>query len=330
MADKTGIEWTDATWTVVQGCDYESPGCKHCYVPAVLWRLMHNPNPEIAGPLAGLIEKRGDTLVFTGKVAMREDRLNWPLYWSKPRRIFVPSHGDIFHPAVTDHFLDKIFAVMALCPQHTFQVLTKRAGRMRAYLAAAGRFEAIQAAIERLRLGEWGEGDTEDASDAWPLPNVWLGTSVEDQSRADERIPLLLDTPAAKRFLSCEPMLGPVDLTKLHPGGAQTLDALAGVSVDPPYFDWPGIDWVIVGGESGKDARPMHPDWARSLRDQCKAASVPFFFKQWGEWGFDPRTISAKGRSFHHFEDGTIVQNYGKKAAGRLLDGREHNDIPTP
>lgn len=340
MADKTGIEWTDATWTIVQGCDYESPGCKHCYVPPMLWRLMHNPNPKISAPLQGLVEIRSDRPVFTGKVAMREDRLNWPLTWKSPRRIFVPSHGDIFHEAVTDAFLDQIFAVMALCPQHTFQVLTKRAGRMREYLEAAiGR---IADAIQPLRTDKEAVGPVPHLMGGdtwWPLPNVWLGVSVEDQVRAEERIPMLLETPAAKRFLSGEPLLEQLDLARwLELGGVNTDRGLSN----------PGIDWVIAGGESGEDARPMHPDWARSLRDQCQAADVPFFFKQWGSClpgnmdGEDERGRAAyeideehssidyddlgKGREI--FEHGTSFIRFPHKNTGRRLDGREWSEFP--
>jgi protein gp37 len=185
----------------------------------------------------------------------------------------------------------------------------------------------------------------------WPLPNVWLGVSCEDQERADERIPDLLATPAAVRFVSAEPLLGPIDFTDIANDGDTYLDALRGHSAeecaDPITDDcWragiPKLDWIIVGGESGTKARPMHPDWARSIRDQCEGAGVPFFFKQHGQWvplhayqgGEGPRmVIDASGRNVTGTiaaQDHTCAMVYrvGKKRAGRLLDGREHNDMP--
>jgi len=393
MSEHSAIEWTDATWPIVQGCDYESPGCTHCYAVSVVHRLAHNPNPKISAPLAGLIEKRKGKLFWTGKVALREDRLDWPLTWREPKMIFVPSHGDIFHPDVPDAFLDRIFAVMALAPQHTFQVLTKRPERMRDYLNTPHRHDKIAAAWN------WSHHDKRGADNRnaglWPFPNIWLGVSVEDQARADERIPLLLDTPAAVRFLSCEPLLGPVDLTRwlpdCHECGAScgwrsgALDYPAqekcnhcgettksadidefcpkcghqdfsgvcpqcGGDVVQSHPDTPCLDWVIVGGESGDRARPMHPYWARSLRDQCAAAGVPFFFKQWGAWTAvydrdrddpdwrrcdtvacrtpDGRWLNLDGGHGFHGERVVRVYRVGKKAAGRLLDGRTWDQFP--
>ena len=193
--------------------------------------------------------------------------------------------------------------------------------------------------------------DTGDASvSEWlaahlPLPNVWLGVSVEDQAAADERIPLLLETPAAKRFLSCEPLLGGVDLTSVHFGDRFYANTLISNSSPPEDLvpNWPAIDWVIVGGESGPGARPMHPDWARSLRDQCKAAGVPFFFKQWGEWApSGAGTDHKRGRMIGMFPDGelfdriamrtdgalaTPMRRFGKKESGAVLDGRQHREF---
>jgi protein gp37 len=284
--------------------------------------------------LAGRLEAMGSPIykghtvktkvgfVWNGKVS----ESNWgqmvkPLSWKKPRRIFVNSMSDLFHDGIPDETIDRVFAVMALCPQHTFQVLTKRPARMRYYLGkrnGMGNSEicrAINAIPAQL-------GNRHGALEM-PLPNVWLGVSVEDQARADERIPLLLDTPAAKRFLSCEPLLGPVDLTRLNPGGIQALNALHGASVDPGYSEWCAIDWVIVGGESGKDARPMHPDWVRSLRDQCKTAGVSYFFKQWGAWHSDALLFTdMQGQC------PPANMKVGKKASGRILDGMEHNGFP--
>jgi len=206
---------------------------------------------------------------WTGKVALIESALYHPLRWRKPRRIFVNSMSDLFHQDVPDEWIDRVFAVMALAPQHTFQVLTKRPERMRAYMTTRQRDTVYP---DRAVLAYLPAPDPLSLrTPSWPLPNVWLGKSVEDQPTADARIPHLLATPAAVRFVSAEPLLGPVDLTAYMFGAHQTEET-----------DWCArrLNWLIVGGESGPGARPMHPDWARSLRDQCAAASVPFFMKQ--------------------------------------------------
>jgi len=296
MSDQSPIEWTEATWNPIAGCSLVSPGCTNCYaMRRVAPRLAMNPaTPHYAGTVQGW--KAGP--VWTGKIGVASDAvLLKPLHWKRPRMIFVNSTSDLFHPGVPDAVIDRIFAVMALCPQHTFQVLTKRPERMRDYIGELrdGRrvyelacdmvvwhginviliphpmFEQVAPPGLRVRLG------------VWPLPNVWLGTSVEDQQRADERIPHLLATPAAVRFISAEPLLGPIDIGRyLHDSDCAgwVADGLC-VCSEPRKVC---LNWVIVGGESGTGARPMHPDWARSLRDQCAAAGVPFFFKQWGEW----------------------------------------------
>lgn len=226
-----------------------------------------------------------------------EATLDQPLRWKRPKRIFVCAHGDLFHEAVPDAWIDRVFAVMALCPQHTFQVLTKRPERMRAYLTAIANDpdRETQAALAVADLGR-PLPETLAAAERignGPLPNVWLGVSVEDHAAAAVRVPILLNTPATKRFVSAEPLRGPVDLTRMSrqisEGEHETRNALSGhwQVADGDHFRCgtsSKLDWVIVGGESGKGARPVHPDWARSLRDQCAAAGVPFFFKQWGEW----------------------------------------------
>lgn len=377
MSDKSNIEWTDATWTIVQGCDPVSQGCVGCYVVPLLWRLMHNPNPKISGPLQGLIEKHvnlagEEILRFTGKVALREDRLTWPLQWREPRTIFVPSHGDLFHKDVPDWFIDKVFAVMALCPQHMFQVLTKRAARVRDYLTRVratmggtplGAYELIYNAMGR--LGEEGLIERHPYRKilpngmSWPLRNVWLGVSCERQEEADERIPLLLQTPAAIRFISAEPLLGPLDIRRYLRAREDAMAAADAAGA----MDWPGcgqamaasqagLHWVIVGGESGQNARPMSIQWAREIRDQCVTANVSFFFKQWGEWApaglipsetpgrfafgdyEDDRSrmmeVARYPRQFTKFGARSVVKRVGKKAAGRLLDGREWNEMPRP
>ena len=271
MADGTKIEWTDATWNIITGCSVVSPGCTNCYAMHLAGtRLQHHPSR------AGLTREGKGGPVWTGETRFNEDWLTVPLKWTRPRRVFVCAHGDLFHRSVSDADLDRVFAVMAACQRHTFQVLTKRPERARKYLSGLAReHNRLEESLRRLfpliadrvlRLGP-----------PWPLPNVWLGVSVEDQTRADERIPHLLAAPAAVRFLSCEPLLGAVDATAIRrTQGAGFMRPLDG------RFN--RIDWVICGGESGPNARPMDPAWARSLRDQCVAARVPFFFKQWGGW----------------------------------------------
>ena len=290
MSDKTGISWTDATWNPVVGCTKVSAGCDHCYAIRTAHRMAANPNPLVSQAYAGT-EAGGE---WTGKVNLLTDRLDQPLRWRKPRRIFVNAQSDLFHKDVPDDFIARVFAVMALAPRHTFQVLTKRHGRMRSLLRSSDFRSAVEDAIKGMVSAHqpkhvWYA--------AWPLPNVWLGVSVEDQATADLRIPALLDTPAAVRFLSCEPLLGPMDLQMAVPrpctcGLGQTflIGETRAHKTGCPALRWPFPDWVIVGGESGPGARPMHPEWARTLRDQCASTGVAFFFKQAGsvlarEWG---------------------------------------------
>ena len=263
----TKIEWTDETWNPVVGCSVVSPGCTNCYAMRQGPRLAANPKTP---QYQGLTEPSKAGPVWNGKVAFAEHLLDKPLRWRRPRRVFVNSMGDLFHEAVPDEWIDKVFAVMALSPQHTFQVLTKRAERMRDYVTEVpDREDGIwPAAVEMAGLER-----ARTMPDQWPLPNVWLGVSAEDQTRADERILVLLGTPAASRFVSYEPALGPVDLER---GGFSLLRKVTSSTGKR----WPGLDWIIAGGESGPRARPAHPDWFRALRDQCAAAGMPFFMKQ--------------------------------------------------
>lgn len=352
MADSTAIEWTDATWNPIAGCSLVSPGCTNCYAMKMAARI------ERMGGVphyAGLTQPSKAGPVWTGKVARAPDHiLTQPLRWKKPRRIFVNSMADLFHDDVPDAWIDQVFAVMALAPRHTFQVLTKRAKRMRAYFEARRSgdpwAEAADAVADMIGLED--HPIVLEPRDI-PLPHVWIGVSVEDQARADERIPDLLSTPAAKRFVSAEPLLGPLDLRRIK--------LKDGTDIKPPVtidaaLGWFGgadsdrskLDWVIAGGESGPGARPAHPDWFRSLRDQCAAADVPFYFKQWGEWLPD-NFLERLGRGTMMKPDGTkptdadmpsIIDGtfdfsgwqhlsaVGKKAAGALLDGREHREFP--
>ena len=288
----TKIEWVKnadgsqgKTWNPIVGCSIVSPGCTNCYAMDIAAKRLDPRVPHYAGTT----KRVNGHAVWTGKVALAPDRiLTEPLRRRKPTTYFVNSMGDLFHESVPDEWIDKVFAVMALAPQHTFMVLTKRSARMHAYMTkntqagwmtghACGR---IGDAIERMRVDNRPVGPTphgEPGSRWWPLPNVMLGVTAEDQQRADERIPDLLATPAAKRFVSVEPMLGQVDLASIKNEWSALDDGC-----DDGVRAQPTLDWVICGGESGHDARPMNPDWARLLRDQCGAGGVPFFMKQMG------------------------------------------------
>lgn len=267
MGNKTKIEWSDATWNPTTGCDRISPGCDHCYALTMAARLkrmgaakyQNDGHPRTSGPGFALTE--------------HPDALDQPFRWRKPRRIFVNSMSDLFHKDVSNEFIVKVFDVMANNHRHTFQVLTKRPQRMAAFTTAyySGAF-----------IRDWDAGPLVDG----PERNVWLGTSIENDNYSFRANHLRL-IPAAVRFLSLEPLLGPL-----------------------PSLDLTGIDWVIVGGESGPGARPMNPAWVRDLRDRAVAAGVAFHFKQWGS----------------HDSDGTRTS---KHAAGRELDGRTWDEWPT-
>lgn len=263
MSDGTGIAWTDATWNPVTGCSKVSPGCQHCYA-ARDWnrhygRQMVPRGVNLAADLRHSMENGGEPFderprVF-GDVMCHGDRLDQPLRWRKPRRIFVNSMSDLFHDDVPDDFIEEVFRVMYMAQQHQFQVLTKRPERMRDFMHAflSRRDEAEAAGYYGTHVRSWP-----------PPPNVWLGVSIENQGYAHERVPVLMRTPAAVRFLSVEPLLGPINF-----------------SFHMPEWD-PLPDWVIVGGESGPKARPMALSWARSIVRQCRGAEIPVFVKQLG------------------------------------------------
>lgn len=258
MADRTGISWTDSTWNIVTGCTEVSPGCDHCYAKTFSERWRGTPGHHFENGF---------------DLTLRPERLGQPLQWKRPRRIFVNSMSDLFHDDVPAAFIAGVFAVMERASQHTFQILTKRHGRMRSLLSS---YE-FRADVDTHRQAiQPGCGDF-----VWPLPNVWLGVSVEDQRWADIRIPALLGTPAAVRFLSCEPMLGPIDLSQFL--------RFHGISGGL------GLGWVIAGGESGNGARPMELDWAQNIASQCDDASVPFFMKQLGTVLARQHGIAGKG-----------------------------------
>ena len=317
MGDKSGIQWTDATWNPTTGCDRVSPGCANCYALTQARRnqamakargvtnpaapYMRDGDPKTSGPGFGLM--------------VHEDRLTVPLGWKRPRRIFVDSMSDLFHPEVPDAFIDRAFAVMGIASRHTFQVLTKRPERMRAYAAdpetptrigeatrefarpgygPEGSFAA--SLFERSHMDAWEARLRADGVSrlpwthpefrwqvAWPLPNVWLGASIEN-ARWRTRIDELRHTPAAVRFLSCEPLLGPLV------GWRNDADMVGDPGADPhvanwhpvPPLDLTGIDWVIIGGESGSRARPMDLDWVRDIIAACRAQGAAPYVKQLG------------------------------------------------
>lgn len=309
MGDDSGIEWTDATWNPLTGCTKVSEGCRNCYAIRMA-RRMDGQGVGYDGTTTG-----GPN--WSGQINLLHERLDQPLRWTKPRRVFVNSMSDLFHPDVPTSFIDKVWGVMAASPEHIFQVLTKRPDRMRDYVQDLYR--------ETGRLNSWlydGSGTfklrglpydaQERAAKVFreePYPeNIWLGTSVEHQDAANERIPALLDCWASVRFLSCEPLLGEVNIYEAgHPHGVGA-----------------GLEWVIVGGESGPGARPMHPDWVRSLLTQCRNAGTDFFFKQWGAWAPN----GTRAADTHVFEGGPMMHRVGKKAAGRSLYGKEYNEMP--
>lgn len=359
MSSASKIEWTDATWQPITGCTILSPGCTNCYAMKLAGGRLRNLKSR-----KGLTTASKSGPVWNGQVRFNEEWLTQPLTWRKPKMIFVCAHGDLFHESVPDEWIDKVFAVMALTPQHTYQVLTKRAERMRAYVTDRLQkgwpiTDAIYdvTGIPRHRgwnPPEWASNCIQSSTPKPlpPLPNVWLGVSTERQKEADERIPHLLQTPAAVRFISAEPLLGPIDLRQYldgHEDNGVDMSAPVGSRVGACIGYTPPLDWVICGGESGPGARPMHPQWARDLRDQCKAAGVPFFFKQWGAFkegsDFQPGAIVVMndGRTCEFGSaalvdmdrekpvpptDPTLMRNVGKKAASRSLDNRTHDDMP--
>ncbi|MFC7794579.1 DUF5131 family protein [Streptomyces cinereoruber] len=329
MGDTTTIEWTDRTWNPISGCTQISAGCDNCYAKTIAERF-----------------RGGAAFPHGFDIQIRPDKVNAPLTWRKPAKVFVNSMSDLFHADIDRTWIADIFAVMAAVPRHTFQVLTKRHARMRSLLTDP-------TFVDQVRSRAIGKGLTPDAW-AWPLPNVWLGVSVEDQKWADIRIPALLDTPAAIRWISAEPLLGPIDLTNVG-----TLNVLRGDSTGHEnglhWVDGPTINWVVAGGESGHGARPAHPDWFRTLRNQCAQEHIPFLFKQHGAWAdrttltgdqraaasiWDDKRVTyvhpVDGRTQSHGDWGSndhtqgwaAMQNVGKKAAGRELDGRIHDDYP--
>lgn len=312
MKKKSSILWTDATWSPVTGCTPKSAGCKNCYAKReVESRWSKNPKSVFFGR------------PFTD-VQVHENQLMAPMKWKEPHRIFVCPRSDLFHESVSFEFIDWVFAVMALCPHHTFQVLTKRPERLLEYATQHTRHGfMVQAARDLLStnipMPKWNQIQPFQ----WPLKNIWLGVTAENQATANERIPLLIQTPAAVRWISAEPLIEAVDLR-----------LWLGIDRRSPSSDWErggvnqGIDWVVVGGESGRHARPMQPDWARTLRDQCAAAGVPYLFKQWGKHVAleeDAQTGRAFGAAL---SEDRIPRENQSTGSQRLLDNVMHDSYP--
>ena len=351
-----GLYWDEA-WSLVSGCTHVSPGCDHCWSATETHMRANNPNEKVKARNEGLTEQGS----FNGQVRLNYDFLDKPLRKRKPTVYAV--WNDLFHEDVPDEFRDQAFAVILAChiwnnvPEHKFLILTKRAGSMAEYFSAGA--EALlkrwakagdgwlicddpdiyfSELIESAVCHDWDKAGTNSSGSPykpwgylhqlWPLPNVWLGVTAENQEQADKRIPILLQIPAAVRWVSVEPMLGPINLS--HLDHAWQTNALTGKQSDMgrPYYDTGKLDWVACGGESGHGARPLHPDMAWGLMDQCVSVGIPFFFKQWGEWINDyPNHLESKcwKQTYQH---GTTFYRVGKKNAGRLLDGRTWDDMP--
>lgn len=327
MPDCTKIEWCDTTWNPIAGCRHVSEGCRNCYAEAIAARF--STDQAFAGTAAFVDTAEGRRARWTGRVVVRDHLMTAPLHWRKPRRIFVNSVSDLFHDEVPDSVIDRIFAVMALAPQHTFMVLTKRPERMRRYLIAPLLPDRLQDAALTLdhELGACWCADIQVAGDAClPLPNLQLGVSVEDQVTADIRRGYLKTVADGgwNTFVSYEPALGLVN-----------------------WSGWGFVKWLISGGESGPHARPSHPDWHRAARDFCAAHGIAYLFKQWGEWmpslkGSVISYANGSGSPDIAWPDGSIswgdkedhggygqpLIRVGKRAAGRLLDGVEYNALP--
>lgn len=317
---ETKIEWTDVTWNPTRGCSLASPGCAGCYAMAFAHRF-HGPGQ----PYEGLTRLRtnGKGPVWTGEVRLIEDAILEPLHWKKPRRIFVNSMSDLFHESLADADIDRVFAVMAATPRHTFQVLTKRADEMLSW--SKGAEKRVRLACEK--LADAMHCRTDGFTLTWPLPNVWLGVSVEDQEHAQRRIPDLLATPAAVRFVSAEPLLESLDLRPwLGPDRCQECNGMGENAANgccpacegTGNYQGPGasrgIDWLIVGGESGRKARPFEIGWALSLRAQSRASSTAFFMKQLGDKptrdGQPQPITSPKGGNFLEMPEALRVREF--------------------
>ena len=376
------IEWCEESWNPVIGCSKCSLGCTHCYAERMAHRLKGicvatatNPYCLLTGRNHQYLGKTDDNGNWTGNIQYCDWLLDIPLHWNKPRRIFVCSMSDLFHPKVPFEFILKMIGITIATPWHTYLILTKRPKRMYDFFACypdgwfiregmkhstfSNEFFAIDSIKEILpdlsKANEYWKSNYDqskrgklDGPVPFPQPNVHLGVSISNQAEADEKIPILLQIPAAVRWLSIEPMLEGIDLTRI--GGDKfgwgRIDILNGLrymraNALEEGSEWETepcekINWVVVGGESGPGARPMHPDWARSIRDQCVAAGVPFYFKQWGEYLHESQGVNVDGpinaggnsKKGYLWPDGTWSIRVGKKKAGCILDGKEWKQYP--
>ena len=353
MAEHSHIEWTDATWNPITGCSLASPGCTNCYAMKLAGGRLRNHVSR-----AGLTQESKAGPIWTGEVRFNEAWLAQPARWGRARLIFVCAHGDLFHESVPDEWIDRVWATMAVNTRHTFQVLTKRAARMRSYVVGLqARLGGFMSTVAEHPTGARPLWDLIDfAHFARPLPNVWLGASVEDQTRAEERLTDLARTPAAVRYVSYEPALGAVDFrpwlwTSNSLNTPTEYPMVHGPRFGEAIVPAERIHQIIVGGESGPRARPMHPEWARKVRDDCTATDTAFLFKQWGSWApteqfdCDPSAHKAyagelltmtgneSGPAVFAFPTTFVarpelLRPIGKKAAGRILDGRTHDGTP--
>lgn len=332
--------YTPETWNPIIGCSKVSEGCQNCYALSMAKRLagMERAKGTADYRLTLMPDKDNKQAEWNGHTILRMDQLSKPAQWAKPRAIFVCSMGDLFHEHADFEKIDAVFSVMSDYDQHIYILLTKRP-------QVAKRFFQWKSTQHNI---------------AWePKPNIWLGVTAENQEQANKRIPVLLEIPAAKRFVSIEPMLGAIDLRKYYFQGKNGSYLFKGVAPEfrTRWIDL--LDWVIVGGETGHKARPMHPDWVRNIRNQCHKANTPFFFKQWGEWqrGSVVNNIELKTEHAYVISDGqlfkidfksstvqvpvkTVSSSYynahapclmskvGRKSAGDLLDGKQHHNWP--
>ncbi|HAN19652.1 MAG: hypothetical protein A2X13_14570 [Bacteroidetes bacterium GWC2_33_15] len=309
----TKIEWTNETWNPIIGCSKISEGCKNCYAEKMANRLAYMAIKQSNSDFLNINGIGAYTLVtldgkWNGKTKLVPSAFKKPLEWKKPRMIFICSMGDLFHEYVPFEWIDAVFAITQKCMHHTFQVLTKRPERMLEYFKSRGITN--------------------------PYLNVWLGVTTENKEEANKRIPVLLNIPAAIRFVSVEPMLSNIQLSGYTDEGYENLltgDVFCEGMNEPTKRN--KIDWVICGGESGTNARPMHPDWVESLQNQCKETNTPFFFKSWGEWAHIHVLLcnakGIKGKKWYNIDPETALCKIGKSKTGNLIDGKEYKQFPT-
>ena len=331
MSENSKIEWTDHTFNPWEGCQKVGPGCDHCYA--------ETRNARFAGGAAinwgpGAPRRRTSASNWEMPKRWNSQSAAFLAQYGRRQRVFCASLADWLDNQVDTEWLVDLLEVVRTTPNLDWLLLSKRIGTWRARIKTSFEWVWVNARVRLAELLSW----LADWLDGKPPANVWIGATIVNQPEADRDIPRLLQIPAAKRFLSMEPLLGPVDLTSIDVmGGDGVIFPLKGTTdcVDDegaPADDVPALDWVIVGGESGRGARPMHPEWASSLRDQCEAAGVPFLFKQWGEWApaDGPAFMAAGGkRSDLYVCMWGEMARVGKKAAGRLLDGRTWDGAPT-